>query len=264
MPSTQAPHVFAHAVDARDAMREHFRTHGWVAVDALPPTTVAALPGYVDEVAALPDGAGGVLQHFEGTDAGPLLCRSENFVPVHAGLRELLCTGPLPEIAATLLGEPAVLYKEKINYKLAGGAGYSPHQDAPAYPMIDVHVSAMVAVDDADDENGGIEVVSACHASVLPLDDRGCIEPAVAARLEWQPVRLRAGQTLWFHSRTPHRSAANHSSRPRRALYPTYNAAREGDLRRAYYDAKRAAFESTPSGNRARVSLIGDFEGRPV
>ena len=109
------------------------------------------------------------MQHFEGTDAGPMLCRSENFVPIHDDLRALLCRGPLVEVAGALLGEPAVLYKEKINHKLPGGAGYSAHQDAPAYPMIATHVSAMVAIDDADADNGGLEVVSSCFDRVLPL-----------------------------------------------------------------------------------------------
>jgi hypothetical protein len=248
----------------RAGMIEHFREHGWVAVEALDRGHAAALAGWVDEVAALPDGSDGILQHYEGTDAGPMLCRSENFVPIHDGLRGLLCSGPLVEVAGALLGEPAVLYKEKINYKLAGGAGFSPHQDAPAYPMIEVHVSAMVAVDDADEGNGGLEVVSARFDEVLPLAARGCIDAAVADTLDWTPVPVRAGQTLWFHSRTPHRSGPNGSDRPRRALYPTYNAASEGDLRTAYYDAKRAAFAPAATGDRARVSLIGDFEGRPV
>jgi ectoine hydroxylase-related dioxygenase (phytanoyl-CoA dioxygenase family) len=193
-----------------------------------------------------------------------MLCRSENFVPVHTALRTLLCTGAFVEVAGALLEEPAILYKEKVNYKLPGGAGYSPHQDAPAYPMIDVHVSAMVAVDDADESNGALEVVSGCFDAVFPLDERGCIEPSIADGLEWRFVPMRAGLTLWFHSRTPHRSGPNCSSQPRRALYPTYNAAREGDHRTDYYDAKRAAFAAAPSGDRARVSLIGDFEGRPV
>lgn len=248
----------------RDGMVEHFREHGWVAVEALDHAEAAALAGWVDEVAALPDGHSGILQHFEGTDAGPMLCRSENFVPIHDELRALLCRGALVEVAGALLGEPAVLYKEKINYKLAGGAGFSPHQDAPAYPLIQVHVSAMVAVDDADEANGGLEVVSGRYGEVLPLDERGCIDASVADALEWTSVPVCAGQTLWFHSRTPHRSGPNHSGRPRRALYPTYNAASEGDLRSAYYDAKRAAFTPAPVGDRARVSLINDFEGRPV
>ena len=115
-----------------------------------------------------------------------------------------------------------MLYKEKVNYKLPGGAGFSPHQDAPAYPMIQVHVSAMVAVDDADEANGGLEVVSGHYDEVLPLDERGCIEASVADALEWTPVPVRAGQTLWFHSRTPHRSGPNHSAgRAARCIPPT-------------------------------------------
>jgi ectoine hydroxylase-related dioxygenase (phytanoyl-CoA dioxygenase family) len=79
------------------------------------------------------------------------------------------------------------------------------------------------------------------------------------------PIEARAGDTLWFHSRTPHRSGPNHSSTPRRALYPTYNAASEGDLRDDYYRQKQAELAAA-DGDAARVavSLIGDFQGRPV
>ena len=262
--SVPAAHLFTLAASERSGLVEHFREFGWVAVDALDADSRAALPGWVDEVAAWPADAGEVLQHHEGTDDGPILCRSENFSPFHAGLRALLCSGPLLQVASTLLDEPAVLYKEKVNYKAPGGAGYSPHQDAPAYPMINVHVSAMIAIDDADETNGGLDVASRRHHELLPLDERGCIAAATADELEWEPVPLAAGQTLWFHSRTPHRSAPNHSKFARRALYPTYNAASEGDLRDAYYETKLAAFAAAPSGDRARVSLIGDFEGRPV
>jgi hypothetical protein len=262
--SPDVPHVFGLADDDRAGTIRHFEEHGWVVVDALEPSVAKALPNWVDEIASLPDGAGGVLQHYERTDGGPVLCRSEDFVPMHDGLRRLLCTGPFVEVAGALLGEPAVLYKEKINYKLAGGAGYSPHQDAPAYPMIDVHVSAMVAVDDSDASNGGLELVSGCFDTVFPLDERGCIEPSIADGLDWQLVPLRAGHTLWFHSRTPHRSSANYSAHPRRALYPTYNAASEGDRRAEYYAHKQAAFARADPGDRALVSLIGDFEGRPA
>ena len=51
----------------------------------------------------------------------------------------------------------------------------------------------------------------------------------------------------------------------RRALYPTYNAASEGDLRDDYYREKLATFAAEAAGDdRVRVSLIGDFQGRPV
>jgi len=247
---------------------EHFRTHGWVLTDTLDEAGVAALRRWVDEVASWPDDGGNWLHHRELTDDGPKLCRSENVIPFHPGLRDLLTTGPLLEIASALLGEPAVLYKEKINYKLVGGAGYAPHQDAPAYRFVDSHVSCMVAVDDATEENGCLEVVSGMHDEILPMDEVGCIRADVVDSLTWVPAPVRAGQTLWFHSRTPHRSGPNRSNQDRRALYPTYNARREGDLREDYYRQKLAEFEAARASGategRVQVSLIGDFQGRPV
>jgi hypothetical protein len=256
------PHVFDHPDG--DAVA-HFRDMGWLLTQTLDPDGVAALRSWVDEVSTWPDDGDGWLHHREMTDDGPRLARSENLIPFHAGLRDLLTTGSLVQVASALLEEPAVLYKEKINYKLPGGAGYAPHQDAPAYLFVDAHVSCMVAIDDATLDNGCLEVVSGMHAEVLPMDDLGCIHPDVVATLDWAAVEVRAGQTLWFHSRTPHRSGPNTSPDARRALYPTYNAASEGDLREDYYREKLAAFDQRrASGEHTGVSLIGDFQGRPV
>jgi hypothetical protein len=244
---------------------EHFALNGWLLVRGDDPGRVEDLRSWVDEVAAWREGEGDWLQYREMTDDGPKLCRSENFVPFHDGLRALLTTGPMLDAASALLGEPAVLYKEKINYKLAGGAGYAPHQDAPAYRFVESHVSCMVAVDDASVDNGCLEVVSGRHHELLPTDDVGCIAADVVEEMEWTAVPVQAGDTLWFHSRTPHRSGPNQSSVPRRALYPTYNAAREGDLRTSYYEQKLAEFATAgEAADGVRVSLIGDFQGRPV
>ena len=243
-----------------EAALAHFDRCGWVLTRVCGSEHLAS---WVDEVAGSADPA--VLHYREMTDDGPKLCRSENFVPSHAGLRSFLTEGPMVDFASSFLGEPAVLYKEKINYKLAGGAGYAAHQDAPAYPFIDVHVSCMVAVDDSTSGNGCLEVVSSSHAAVLPVDERGCLPEAVATRLTWTAVEVRAGEALWFHSRTPHRSGPNRSSVARRAIYPTYNAASQGDLRTEYYREKLDMFAAAgDSPDRVRVSLIGDFQGKPV
>jgi ectoine hydroxylase-related dioxygenase (phytanoyl-CoA dioxygenase family) len=247
------------------AQVQHFTTSGWLLTRVLDEQAATALVRWVDEVATWPDDGDGWLHYREMTDDGPKLCRTENFVPFHQELRELLQRGPMVDAASQLLGQPAVLYKEKINYKLPGGAGYAAHQDAPAYRFVDVHVSCMVAVDDALAGNGCLEVVSGCHGEILPTDDHGCIHDDVVTALEWAPVEVHAGETLWFHSRTPHRSGPNASSIPRRALYPTYNARAEGDLRDAYYQQKHAELAAaTEDGGRVPVSLIGDFQGRPV
>ena len=202
--------------------------------------------------------------HYEGTEHGRRLARTENFTGSSPLLSTLLRQGAIPDVAGELLGEPAILYKEKINYKCAGGAGFSPHQDKPAYPFVDQVLSVMVAVDDATVENGCLEVVSGQHHQLLAQDDRGCIEAGVIASFDWRPAELRAGETLFFHALTPHRSGANHSTRDRRALYPTYNGRSEGDLRDEYYAERRRALASAEGSERVQLSLIGDFEGRPA
>ena len=225
---------------------------------------VAELRRWTDEIAARPGDPSrtdGLLQHYELTERGAQIARSENLVPNHPGFAALVERGRLPAAAAALLGEPVVTYKEKINYKLAGGAGFAPHQDARAYKFVATHVSAMVAIDDATIENGCVEVVAGWHHQLLDVDERGCIHPDLVEQFVWQPLPMRAGDVLWFHSRTPHRSDRNLTRSTRRGLFCTYNAATLGDLRSRYYADKLAYFER--QGNAAhQVSTIGDFEGR--
>ena len=244
---------------------EHFNYRGWLLVDTLSAAKTSEVQSWVTDIASWSDNDGEWLHYRELTEYGPKLCRTENFTPFHAGMHDFLRSGQMVATASALLNSEAVLYKEKINYKLAGGAGYSPHQDAPAYRFIETHISCMVAVDDATEENGCLEVVSGLHHEVLPMDNKGCIDPTLVATFHWMTVPLRAGQTLWFHSRTPHRSGPNNSQNDRRALYPTYNALSEGDLRSRYYEQKLKEFaESKENNESVRVSLIGDFVGKPV
>ena len=246
---------------------ECFRESGWLLTSPFTENEVDQIRRWVTEIQAwdIDNESGRWLHYQERTTHGPKLCRTENFTPFHDGMREVLRGGVLCDIASRLLGEQAVLYKEKINYKLAGGAGYAPHQDAPAYRFVDTHVSCMIAIDDADETNGCLEIVEAMHAAILPMDDKGCIAQDVVESMTWTAVPVQAGQVLWFHSRTPHRSGANTSSSDRRAIYPTYNALREGDLREAYYAQKSEEFRARgDSGGSVQVSLIGDFQGIPV
>ena len=243
---------------------DHFNRNGWLLTSPFFSQRVSDIRTWIDEVQSWSDD-GDWLNYRELTEHGPRICRTENFVPCHAQLRQLLTSGPIIEIASALLGEPALLYKEKINYKLAGGAGYAPHQDAPAYRFVETHVSCMIAIDDSLVENGCLEVVSGRHQRLLAMNERGCITDDQVRSMVWQPVELKAGDVLWFHSLTPHRSGPNLSSCDRRAMYPTFNAASEGNLRDAYYEQKLREFrENTHSADTVQVSLINDFEGRPV
>ena len=103
---------------------DHFHQFGWVLTEPLQPQGVAELREWIDDLMTWPDD-GPWLHYREVTANGPQLCRTENFVPHHGELRELLTRSELSDTASILLDETAILYKEKINYKAPGGAGYS-------------------------------------------------------------------------------------------------------------------------------------------
>jgi ectoine hydroxylase-related dioxygenase (phytanoyl-CoA dioxygenase family) len=138
-----------------------------------------------------------------------------------------------------------VLFKEKINFKLPGGAGFEPHQDAPAFTTFGqcYHITVMVSIDAGTRENGCLEVVDGCHgAGLLPQAKDGTLDRAWADAQVWKPLETRPGDVLFFDSYVPHRSGPNRSGAPRRALYVTYNRESDGDYRSQYFAQKRAAF----------------------
>jgi len=232
---------------------------------ALSPERVAEVATMVDEVATWAHSDGPGLHHFEQTDSGPALARSEDLIGHHPGLRSLLTSGLVPDLAGELLGEPAALYKEKVNYKQPGGAGFAPHQDAPAYRFVDFHVSCMLPLEPATEASGCLWVADGRPREVLAMDGLRGLTDEVVAAMAWHSVELVPGDLLWFDSYVPHRSGTNVTDRARRALYLTYNAASAGDFRTTYYEDKQATFAGLDGdADRARLSITDDFLGRPV
>ena len=205
---------------------ERFRRSGSVVIRSLfAGEALADLVRWTDALEAWPEVPGEAMKYFEtGRDGvSRLLQRIENFYPYHDGFRQL-CDGPqLKGVSSQLLGEEAVLFKEKINFKLPGGAGFEPHQDAQAYwgRYSPFHLTAMVSVDACTPENGCLEMVAGHH-------DRGLIgalwKPLSAEQMQgmdFVPVPTAPGDAIFFDSFAPHRSAPNATARPRRVLYIT-------------------------------------------
>lgn len=224
-----------------------WRTHGYLKIDSdLDAPACAALSSWVDDLARRPETPGKWMKYFErGSHGARQLCRVENFIQYHDGFDRLI-TGPRTlAMVSALFGEPAALFKEKINYKLAGGAGFAPHQDAPAFTSFkqSLHITLMISVDATTVANGCLEV--APHPSsdtTLPMAADLTIDPEVTRKLVWSPIATQPGDLLFFDSYLPHRSGPNGTSSPRRALYLTYNKASEGNVREDYYREKRAVF----------------------
>lgn len=138
-----------------------------------------------------------------------------------------------------------LLFKDKINYKLAGGNGFGAHLDAPAYDHIGKihHLTANLAVNEATEENGCLEVVPGSHLMDVQFRNGGHITEEWEQSHEWTMVPLQPGDILFFGSYLAHRSGPNKTSKSRVAIYATYNRALDGtDLRERYYADRRLNF----------------------
>ena len=121
------------------------------------------LAGMVDKLENQEDTPLKEMRYYETTVGGQqILNRIEKFTTVMDLMTYLEEAVRLRTLFPNCL-ESKVLFKDKINFKKAGGSGFEPHQDAQAswerYNH-SIHITAMMAVDAANIENGCLEVVS--------------------------------------------------------------------------------------------------------
>lgn len=202
----------------------------------------AEIARWTQELADSPEVAGRDWKYFEHSvkDGARILCRIENFVPFHAGFGRLITRRRMQQAVSELFGEPAVLFKDKINFKLPGGDGFKAHQDAQAgwEDHAPLHITAMVAIDETNAANGSLEMIPGLHRRGLlgprwaPLTDEH------TGHAPYVPLHCQPGDAVFFDSFTPHRSQPNRTGHARRVLYITYNKASAGDHRAAYYADK--------------------------
>lgn len=223
---------------------EQFERDGYLVMRGLyNAAEIREISDWTDEIANSPEKPGRVMMYFETNqhDGSRILCRVENFVPFHQGFRELITQRRLKQAVTELFGEPAVLFKDKINFKLPGGDGFREHQDVQAGwdDYADLHITAMVAIDETNEANGSLEMIPGLHQRGLLGEKWAPLTDADTGRAEYQPVHCKPGDAVFFDSFAPHRSAPNRTDSARRILYVTYNRASEGDSRERYYADKR-------------------------
>lgn len=237
----------------------HYELNGWVRVPGVfSKEDVACVSDWLKDIALWPESPKKWMHHYEVGETGEkILTRTENVVPYHPGFAQLTMLGRIPMYVADAMGRDVFLYKEKINYKLSGGGGYAPHQDAPAYKQVHVHATALLSVDPSDRNNGCLEFVSGRHKEgLVGLNKDGIIDETVSRNMAFTLCETDPGDLVIFSSYVPHRSRPNLSGRPRRLLYLTYNSQDEGYLRDEYYRHKREAMEE------GAISLIKHFQGK--
>jgi len=217
-----------------------------------------ALIDGVNEMDGWPDKAFYWMKYYEKPQPGkekPLIQRIENFSQYNKPLDQIMNGEKLLGMLTEILGEQAVLYKEKINYKLPGGEGFAPHQDVAAGWWMygqSLHISVLVCIDEATIANGCLEIGewtdpnpsnnTTHHRPGMLSEAWKEIPPEICEQLKWRHLPTKPGDVIFFDSYVPHRSAPNHTETKRRVLYATYAKLSEGDFRDRYYKDKRLSF----------------------
>lgn len=141
--------------------------------------------------------------------------------------RRYLLDGRLAAILAGLFGEEPLAVQSMLYFKPAGARGQALHQDN-FYLKVEpgTCIAAWIALDPADRENGGLEVVPGTHAMDLFCPEEADLDVSFTREyvppppgLTATPVNLAAGDVLFFNGSLVHGSGPNRSAdRFRRSL----------------------------------------------
>jgi ectoine hydroxylase-related dioxygenase (phytanoyl-CoA dioxygenase family) len=225
-----------------DGQVEHFRREGYVAgVRLLDGRQVDVLR---EELEGLfdPDHPGHGLFHEyhsnESTDPGKVLFHALGAWRITPGFHDLLWNPAFLVPASQLLEGPVRFWHDQLFAKPARHGGVVAwHQDYSYWtrtrPL--AHLTAFIALDDTDRENGCLHYVPGSHRwPLLPItglaDDMDAVQTVLSdeqkAAFRPVPVELAKGEASFHHGLTVHGSFENRSDRPRRAT--VINAFRDG------------------------------------
>ena len=224
---------------------EEFNRDGFVIIRGLYSNEeLREITAWTEAVANYPEVPGKWMKYYEQSQLHPgkrILSRMEDIEPFHPGFSRLFTTNKMQGYVSELFGEEAVLFKDKINFKLPGGDGFKAHQDVQAgwdrYARL--HITALVSIDASTLENGCLELAAGHHKQGLIGESW---KPLEENALDYVPAPTVPGDAVFFDSFTPHRSEPNRTTAARRVLYVTYNRLSEGDHRRQYYNDKRKSY----------------------
>ena len=221
-----------------------FKEEGFVIIrNLLDKKEIDLLIQYTEELQNAPVVSNKEWKYFEKSEINKdkrVLERIENFCKHHQGFNNICTKSRILECVNDCFGEKGILFKDKINFKMPGGAGFNPHQDSQAGwdDYAKFYLTAMISVDNSTVQNGCLEFAYGHNKSGLigklwkPLSDKDM------KNMKFIPIETKPGDAIFFDCYSPHRSKPNLTKKPRRILYLTYNKLSDGDQRKKYYDDK--------------------------
>ncbi len=225
-----------------------FERDGFLVVRGMySPQEIQELSLAIDVLASATPQVGGPMVYFEKNLQEPtqkILSRIEKFIDFDSRFSSLISGDKMTQRIKALLGEPGILFKEKINFKLPGGNGFEPHQDIqPGWDSYAPYfISVLVTVDESTLENGCLELAAGHHKRGMIGQLWQPLKGDELAGMHFVPFPMSPGDVAFFDCFVPHQSKPNHTASRRRNLYLTYNRLSDGDHRERYFSDKRKSF----------------------
>lgn len=249
-----------------DAQVDDFSQRGFVVLESFfDRDTMAQVSTWLDDLRDREPAPGQEAKYYERSPLSgeTILVRVENLMGDHSRIMiDRLLSPDLVAGLTRLLGEPPVLFKEKVNYKLPGCRADKLHQDQAAgwNRYCDFFVTVAIAVDPNREDNAALSIMSSGNyrrelmtPEWQPLTDR---DPPYEPRDEYRLLEADPGDIVIFDSYVPHGSPANSSRRSRRNIFLTFNRQSTGSLRSRYYADKLASYApNQAAGARAQETF---------
>jgi len=215
-----------------DQNLQRFREHGFLLGGrVLDDAAVDELRGEVERVIRDKDQPvpQPVLLHNFAKTPGQVVWQIVNIGTASPAFARLIRQPTIVEEIAQLSGAREVrLWHDQIQYKPAETGGVNMwHQDWPYWPILAAphQVTAWVALDDVDEDNGCMRMVPGSHQWGNAIAFLHTLKEFAALPAEYDhqrvsvvPCPVRKGHVHYHHSLTWHGSPANCSGRPRRAI----------------------------------------------
>ena len=159
-----------------------------------------------------------------------LLVNIHHFAPI---VRDFYFEGPLVDVAEQIIGPNVKAATSQLTFKMRGNdEPFAWHQDN-GYGELDPYtaISCLTALDDTDTENGCLWLIPGSNRESQASHEKkaGSLDPKHRAVLEARvdeskaiPFPMKAGECLFIHCWTLHKSEGNVSGRDRRILFNRY------------------------------------------
>lgn len=174
-----------------------------------------------------------------------ILVRIENFLKKDRNLTKLINNKKIKKILKNLFNERAVIFKEKINYKLPGCRQDKLHQDSQAGwgKYSKKFISVLISLEKSDLSNGCLQFdISGNNSKKLISQSMKPLKYENLKKPKFKSFIMSPGDAVFFNNFIPHKSKSNISNKSRIQVYLTYNKASSGSLRKEYLKDKIISF----------------------